>query len=401
MKLAWLNGSERIRFDRPYVWLTMGVRGAGKSSFLEHLAELHLEHGNCVLDLFGSRSGENLAWLRSDWAKEKRILLLCDENAIVECQTADVKPYTRLRLEDFSDYDLIINSSPLYRSLDAEYEACNFIIDKLWHRLHWRRMVFTICREAASLMYSRLKVVESQQAAKAFLIYWLRESRHVGCSLGLDSVRMTSLDVDVRSLADFNVFKAQGAGGLPRELWFIYRHIEPAFLQHMRPHQLVILTRRGHIAVGVFPYPAWHKEEGEDILSKLNIRVQFEEQPLEGKEHGRYKTVGDQEHAMIIAAYIEQPYGMIKLAPLLHRSPTTINNAVKLHNSSLERIGYCPPCRRAKGPYAEQPAKKMLKEVTHTSIYSVPGLLPGEGQGGNMDLDANSLVGKDIKRLNS
>ena len=84
MKLAWLKGNETFSWQKPYTWFTIGIRGAGKSSFLEHLAELHLTEGNCILDLFASRDGENLAWLRSEWAKEKRILLLCDETAIIE-----------------------------------------------------------------------------------------------------------------------------------------------------------------------------------------------------------------------------------------------------------------------------------------------------------------------------
>jgi len=84
VRIAWITGGESISWRRPYVWLTLGVRGAGKSSFLEHLAEQHLGEGNCVLDLFACRAGENLGWLRSRWAGEKRILLLCDENAVVE-----------------------------------------------------------------------------------------------------------------------------------------------------------------------------------------------------------------------------------------------------------------------------------------------------------------------------
>jgi len=362
LKIAWLIGSEAIKWNRPLVWLTLGVRGAGKSSFLEYLAEQHLEHGNCVLDLFACRAGENLAWLRSKWVKEKNILLLTDENAIVEVPNGiTVKPYSKLSLSDFNEYDIIINSSPLYRNLDAEYEACNHIIDMLWHRLHWTRIIFTICREASSLIYSRLKVVESQQAAKAFLIYWLRESRHVGCSLGLDSVRLTSLDIDVRSLADFIVFKAQGAGGLPRELWYIYRYLQPSFIQNMKPNEFVILSRKGHLGLGVFPYPTWHKEEGEDILSKLNIKVTFEEKPEEGVYRGKYKTIGDAEHAEIIEMYVEQGYSMAEIAEKIGRSTQTIFSHINRHTRDVQRLGYCPRCRRAGSKLQSTPAKPTVQ----------------------------------------
>jgi len=358
VKIAWLYGNESISWNRPYVWLTLGVRGAGKSSFLEHLAEQHLQSGNCVLDLFACRAGENLAWLRSKWAEEKRVLLLSDENAIVEApDSVSVKPYSKLSLSDFTEYDIVINSSPLYRSLDAEYMSCNFIIDKLWHRLHWKRAIFTVCREASSLMYSRLKVVDNQQAAKAFLIYWLRESRHVGCSLGLDSVRMTSLDLDVRSLADFTVFKSQGSGGLPRELWFVYRYVEPCFLQNMKPGQFVILTRRGHIGVGVFSYPAWHKSEGEDILAKLRLKVAFEEKPEAGAYRGKYVTLSDQEHAELVEMYVVQGLGMDDVAAKMQRSTKTVFDHLGKHTRDVQRLGYCPRCRRAGSKLEAAPAK--------------------------------------------
>jgi len=226
--------------------------------------------------------------------------------------------------------------------------------------------VFTVCREASSLMYSRLKVVENQQQAKAFLIYWLRESRHVGCSLGLDSVRLTSLDVDVRSLADYTVFKAQGSGGLPRELWFIYRYVEPGFLQGMKPNQFVILSRRGHIGVGVFPYPEWHKEEGEDILSKLRIKVSFEERPEPGLYRGRYRTLGDEEHAEIIEMYVEQEMGMDSIASRMGRSTKTVFDHINRHTEDVQRLGYCPRCRRAGSRLASTPAKPVGSEAARS-----------------------------------
>ncbi|MCD6465638.1 hypothetical protein J7L27_04655 [Candidatus Bathyarchaeota archaeon] len=105
-------------------------------------------------------------------------------------------------------------------------------------------------------MYSRMKVAENQALAKAFLIYWLREGRHSGCSLGVDSQRFMALDIDVRSLADFLVFKAQGALGIPRDLWFLYRVFEPAWLQYMTPREFAVLSRRGDVGVGVFECPS-------------------------------------------------------------------------------------------------------------------------------------------------
>ena len=48
-------------------FLVLGIRGAGKSSWLESLAEYYLGKDiGSVVDLFGSRDGEGLAWLRSE-----------------------------------------------------------------------------------------------------------------------------------------------------------------------------------------------------------------------------------------------------------------------------------------------------------------------------------------------
>ena len=358
MKILWVRGNHNLSWSRPYTWLVLGVRGAGKSAFLERLAEYHLQHGNCVLDLFAARSGENLAWLRSPWRKEKRILLLCSENAIVEPPTGvDVKPAEKLGLRDFEEYDVIVNSCVLYPNIDSEFHAVNLIIDRLWQRRKWKRLVFVVCREAANLMYSRMKVAENQALAKAFLTYWLRESRHSGCSLGVDSQRFMALDIDVRSLADFVVLKAQGALGLPRDLWFLYRVLEPAWLQYMKPREFAILSRRGDIGIGVFECPSWHAREGEDVAGKVGLKVKFEERPEKGEYRGRFTTVGDVEHAEICRLY-SQGLSMHKIASQTGRSTKTVLDHINRHDEAVDKLGYCPACRRAKSPVEAVKLKK-------------------------------------------
>jgi hypothetical protein len=351
MKIAWLAGNSTLSLNKPYAWFCLGVRGSGKSAFLEHLAELHLSRGNCVLDLFAARSGENLGWLRSEWMKSKRVLLLTAENAIVELPqdlNAEAKPATKISLDDFESYDIIINSSPLYPNLDAEFDAVNNIIDQLWKRVKWSRIIFVVVREAANLLFSRMKIAETQHQAKAFMAYWLRESRHVGCSLALDSQRFMAVDVDIRSLCDFLIFKAQGAGGLPRDLYYIYRYVDPVWMQRMRSGQFVVLSRRGDIGVGVFPLTPWHVKEGEGIVSKLGLKVRFEQIAEQGSYRGTFYTVGDDEHANILSLYSEG-MSMVKIAEEVGRSSATVRAQILRHNKAVEKAGYCAVCRRAKG----------------------------------------------------
>jgi predicted DNA-binding protein YlxM (UPF0122 family)/energy-coupling factor transporter ATP-binding protein EcfA2 len=360
MRIFWIKGNENIPFNKTYAWLVIGVRGAGKSAFLEHLAELHLSEGNTVLDLFGAKSGENLAWLRSEWIKEKRILLLHGENAIIESDLdIDFKKVSDISLKDFEDYDIIINSSPLYQSLDDEFNAVNIIIEKLWKRIKWHKIIFVLCREAANLMYSRLKVAENQTLAKAFLTYWLRESRHVGCSLGVDSQRFMALDVDVRNVVDMLVFKTLGSMGLPHELRWVYRYVKPNWIQKMEQKQFLILTRKGDLGIGVFPLPSFHMKEGEGILSKIGLKITFEEKPMEAISRGTFKTIGDLEHSKIIEMYIDQNLGMHEIAKQLDRSSRSILLHIDRHNEAIEKMGYCPACRRSKSKFESIKAEKI------------------------------------------
>jgi len=359
LKLFWVHGYNTVDFDKPYTWLCLGVRGAGKSAFLEHLAEQHLDKGNCVLDLFAARSGENLAWLRSKWAMEKRVLLLHSENAVVETRgNVQAKPASQMRLADFEDYDLIISSCVCYPNMDAEFEAVNSIMDRLWLRRRWSRLIFVLCREAANIVYSRMKINENQTLAKTYLTYWLRESRHTGCSLALDSQRFMALDVDIRSLADYIVFKAQGASSLPKDLHFIYRYIEPSWLQYTKPHEFALLSRRGDIAIGVSPLPEWHAREGEDVAGKVGLHVRFEELPETGMDRGSYRTIGDREHAEIVRLYGEEGKGMSAIAKILNRSSGSVKLQIDKHNDDVTKLGYCPACRRVKSSFEQKIGKR-------------------------------------------
>ena len=133
----------------------------------------------------------------------------------------DTSPVDNLKLSHFDDYDIIISSSPLYSSVSSEFLEVNKITDLVYKRMSWDKLVYCIVREAANLYYSRLKVDANQNQAKAAMIYLIREARHVGMAMGLDTLKMTSIDLDVRAVTDFLIFKSQGVMGLPKELYFI------------------------------------------------------------------------------------------------------------------------------------------------------------------------------------
>jgi hypothetical protein len=254
--------------------MAQGVRGSGKSSLLEALGEHYLTHRCKILDLFGSRSGEGLAWLRSPWVRHEgyRPLLLRGVDTEVRSRY-DVLSWRDFEVSIFNEYDVVISSSPLYPSINEEFRAVNHILDRLFQRFGWRRFIYIICREAANLFYSRMKLRENQLAAKTEAIYLLRESRHHGLILGLDTQKFTAIDSDIRNLLDYLVIKAHGYLSLPRDLWFIYRYIKPEWIQLMKPQHFIILSRRGSIGVGEFSMPYWHKRPKENLLRLLDIEV--------------------------------------------------------------------------------------------------------------------------------
>ncbi len=350
IKVRWTRGYDEIKYTRPDLYFCLGMRGSGKSTFLETTAEGFLREGNGVLDLFGSRDGESLAWLRSPWAKDKKILLLKGENVDVK-SSWEVKNAEALEISDFEKYDLIISSSPLYQGIDQEFNDAAIIENKLYQRLQYDKIVFMCCREASNFFYSRLKISNNQLVAKSEMTYLLRESRHMGVSLGLDSIRSYAIDIDIRQLSDYIILKAQGVQGLSRELKWLYSYIDATVLRKLPPQKFFVVTKNGSIGAGVFPPIKWHKQERENILESVGISREIGEILHEGANKGTFKTVSDREHQQIIERYGEGNVSMVDLAKEMNRSSRTISLHVDAHNQSIDKMGFCAVCKRAKGKY--------------------------------------------------
>jgi hypothetical protein len=360
MIVVWRRGGQNFSFYRPSTDFVLGVRGGGKSSLLEHQAQNYLKRGQGVLDLYSSRDGENLAWLRSPWANiddrtpdfEKRILLIHGDNTSVSAPH-DTKNISKVNLRDLEEYDLLISSSPLYASPGDEFLQVNKLTDLLYKRLHWKRIVYLIVREASNLYYSRLKINANQTGAKAEMIYLIREARHMGVSMGLDTLKFTSIDLDIRAVIDNLFFKAQGIIGFPRDLNWLCGYFRPSWVRRMKPHQFVVLTRQGSLGVGIFPEVRWHKKEREDILRLVGVEVEHGEEIDYGQPRGSYRTIGDEEHVEIIELYhlgVEgRQLGMGKIADSMKRSPATVRRLIIKHDGAVDRRGYCSICKRAGG----------------------------------------------------
>ncbi len=357
MKILWTRGNDTLKFSRPSTWFCLGVRGSGKSSFLEHVACQYLERDAVVFDLFGSRDGEGLAWLRSPYAGEKKILLLHGDNVDVDASFS-TKSVESVKLSDFENHDIVVSASPLYLNIDQEFSHAARLTDLLYKRLHYKRLVYVVCREAANFYYSRLKVSDNQIFAKSQMIYLIREARHMGIALGLDSVRFYAIDIDIRNLADYMILKAQGVQGLAKDIGWLYSYFNPSTIRNMKPQYFFMITRKGALGLGEFPFHKWHKQEKENILRSVGVKVEYGEPIETGEYRGTFKTVGDKEHAEIIRLYVEESLSIDRIAERLGRSSRTPHEHVKQHNKAVERSGFCPSCRRAKSPFETEVAAR-------------------------------------------
>jgi hypothetical protein len=354
-KLKWIRNRQLLDFNHPLTWFTIGVKNSGKSMFLEHVGTLYLSHGHGLFDWFGAIDNEGLGWLRSPYIEDRKVLLLRSKFVDVNC-SFETKPAADFNLKDFESYDMIISPYSFYMDLGDQYQNAGLITRLLEQRGSWNRLVYTIVRESSNLFYSRLKVQPDQQTAKGEMIGLLRQMRHIGIALACDTLRFHSVDIDIRSLVDFTVFKALGISGLPRDLRFLYRFINPHSLQRAKQDRFALLCREGPIARGQFNGHSWHVAEKEAILGKLGIKIERGEIPDEAMDQGTFFTVSSQEHADIVKAYIEEGFGMRKIASKMKRSSATVKAHIDSHNAAVSRSGFCPSCRKVKGPYEEAKA---------------------------------------------
>ena len=181
--------------------------------------------------------------------------------------------------------------------------------------------------------------------------------RHCGIALGLDSLRFTSVDIDVRSLADLTFLKSQGVGGLSRDLQWLYSFFSPIMVRSMPVQNFFVISKTGALGVGQFEFPKWHKLERENILKELDIHITYGEPLKTGEDKSLFKTVGDAEHANIIRMYAEG-FSFENIAQELHRSSRTPLVHVRLHNDTVHRMGICPICKRTGSTYQDKTAEK-------------------------------------------
>mgnify|MGYP001580351194 FL=1 len=345
--VKWLRFQDHFAFTRPNTYLALGGRGSGKSNLLEVLGIRYPK----IIDLFGASDNEGLCWCKPEFEqlfqtlynRPPNILLVRGKSRDVASKHDSIK-IQDLQLTDFETHDVITTVHAFYENEEEYFEALHIITVLLWEkRTYWKEPWYVLIREAANWIYARMKITKDDKMAKADFIKSLREARHHGLAIGVDTIRWTAIDKEVRDISDYIFIKRAGSIGLPDDLRWVYRYIRPYSMMQAKSSVFMLITSKGAVGFGKCDYAPWHKEEKENILKTANIEVKHSDQQL--PDDRRY-GVGDFEHSEIIIKYMELK-SMNKVANALSRSPRTVNVHINQHNLAVERKGECKKCHHA------------------------------------------------------
>jgi len=337
---------KRIRYffdwewGRPRRYLLLGLPESGKSATNEVFAERH-KH---ILDLYGSKDDENLCWCRKTSPIDD-ILLIHGDNTSVDA-SFDTKKISDVTINDLNNYEAVVTCHSFYSSGEMKHNSITKLADQLYDRRSWKQgdIIYLIMRETMNVIYARASQGVGEKEAKADLLYFIRELRHFGFSIGADILRWTGADKELRDLADYMIFKQVGEKGLPKDKRYLYGYIHPVTFAQMKANQFVALRKDGAIAWCNNALPKYHKEEGVDLLVELGIKIEHSEEPVDSTS----QQVGDHEHIAIVQAY-QSGVSQENVGRKVKRSSSTVNFHVRKHNQEVKQYGVCEMCKRGNG----------------------------------------------------
>jgi hypothetical protein len=250
-----------------------GIRGGGKSALLFNIAA----HWPKVIGLYGALDDEVLALLRAHkyLGKWERALILGPEGVSVT-SSWDYKYYGDLTFNDMQNYEVIVMPQRIHRFPKTFSMGCEYVSNFLLRRPKVSEYWFLCITEAANILWARQSLKNAKlENAKSYLVWLLRQLRHVGIAVGLDSQYLLALDKEVRNISDYTFLKNLGAFSLPRDLEWVYRYVTPWAMRALYPNEFVAVDKFSGTYAGWFRLPPWHKQPKEDIYESLGIRYEF------------------------------------------------------------------------------------------------------------------------------
>lgn len=345
LQVSWVRGLDNISFrSRPRCALVLGKRGSGKSNLLENMALQHKK----IIDLMGSRDNENLIWCRKRSPVDD-VLLVTGPNVDVKGSSWDTCKMGDLTLDKMLGYEVVTTADSFFSSQLSRYEAVNMMTELFWDRLEWDYPIGVVIREASNYIYSRIVNQSFNiKEAKADFLVFQREIRHFGFSLLVDTVRWTSIDKEMRDLADLLFIKRVGSQGLPDDLRFLYRWLAPLSVARMKAERFMVITDLASVGIGRSDRVLFHKEEGIDLMKELGLSVEVgEEAPVKP-----LNAVQNDTHAKMMAL-IESGVKYTEIARRVSiGSNATVARHLRLHNDAVKERGVCPECDSEESPLA-------------------------------------------------
>jgi len=280
-----------------------GIRGGGKTGLLMNLAA----HWGKIIGLYGSLDDEILALLRaSKWAKHLEKGLILGPSTTSVTSSWSYKNYEDLTFADIESHDVIVLPQKIHSNPNSFSLACEHVSSFLLRRPYVSDYWFMMIPEAANIMWARQSLKRAKlDQAKAYLVWLLRQLRHVGVSIGMDSQYLLALDKEVRNISDYTFLKNLGAFSLPNEIDWIYGYAHPPGLRALYPNEFVALDKFGGVYTGWFRLPPWHKTPNENIYESLGIKYDFGDPEMRQFEMPKTQEEDIALHTEIIKAYME------------------------------------------------------------------------------------------------
>ena len=276
--------SGKIIFNEASIYTVGGIRGGGKSSLLEALGD-HYAH---VIDVYGSRDDECLAWLRAGQydAKYDKCLIVGPPTTSLK-SSWDYLSYDELTIGDVANHNVVVMPQKIFPSLNSFFKGTQHLVDLLWSRPYVTDLWYLLIREAANILYSRIYLKRAKiDQARAYLILLMREMRHMGISMGMDSQYLIALDREVRLASDYTFLKNMGSYVLPHDASWLYRYITPGGLRTLEKDEFVGIDKWGAVFLGKNGLPPWHKTPKEDLYSVLGIKYEYGTSEILDEEEG-------------------------------------------------------------------------------------------------------------------
>ena len=363
VQIKWMRGHDHLDYKKPRISLVLGKKGGGKSTYVEVNALRHKK----IFDILGSRDNEGLCWCREKSPVDD-ILLVHADNVDLKaswntCKIGD------LTLDKMMGYEVVTTCDSFYGTQKSRYAAINAITDNFWGRFEWNYPIAVIIREASNYLYSRISQDGMNiKDAKADFIVFQRELRHMGFSAYMDTIRWTSIDKEIRDLADYLIIKKVGAQGLPGDLHWLYKYVAPLSLADLAPDKFLILTENAAVGKGRTEMPTFHKEEGVDLLKELGIEVTVSEELEESTD----QRVGDKTHNDMVKLYYgsgaEDGMSMDNIGVKLKRGGSTVSRQIRIHDSKVGRDGICDMCSRVGSEFATMMVNKRNKRIINEEL---------------------------------